>query len=274
MPDAVAAAMVLDPAPGHVFAQRSVHGGYHLPDMTLVSRTAPASQPRGPTTQTSEAWSPRVFRPTRARCTRKGSSSRRSGSTTRSSGCCREYAQPSGAPGGPGGRARGPQPRRARIEELACSMGAIASRRRWTSCTHFRTEVRPGCARVLTAARRLPTSSSQSKGSSTSGARILAGEETRSISPARRPRTREPQLSARRRPLGLLLRRSMPHSAGEICIGWRVRAVRGLAPGAVSLTRARPPRSSRATPRRRGVCGCRRPRLGEAWPVPQRGRGR
>ena len=80
MPEAVAAVIAHDPGPDDVFVINDPYtGGTHLPDVTLVSRTAVASPSRAPTMPTWAGWSRRACRPPRASSSRRGSSCRRCG---------------------------------------------------------------------------------------------------------------------------------------------------------------------------------------------------
>jgi hypothetical protein len=75
MPEAVAAIMRSDPEPGDVFAINDPYsGGTHLPDITKERYSATPS--RGRTTPTSGGCGLAPCPPTRARSSRRGSSSR------------------------------------------------------------------------------------------------------------------------------------------------------------------------------------------------------
>ena len=90
MPEAVAAAMRdRDPKPGDVFVLNDPYtGGTHLPDITLVSRTALGFAVSRAHHADVGGMSPPACRPGSPSSTRRGSSSRPCGSTTRSAPSC------------------------------------------------------------------------------------------------------------------------------------------------------------------------------------------
>ena len=135
MPEAVAAVMARDPAPGDVFA---VNDPFRAAPTCRTSRSSPVPRPATPcrarTTPTSEAWSPRACRPSRREISRRVSSSRRCGSTARCCGCssrtCATRTNAAATCGPSSARRASPS---GASQSSAGSTGAIASRRRWTS---------------------------------------------------------------------------------------------------------------------------------------------
>ena len=164
-----------------------------------------------------------------------------------------------------------------RVAELCAAAAASASPPPWTSSTPTRAP-RPrrdrGPPRRTLRGERRPRGAEGRPRASARRSRSRA-RTSRSTSPAPHPAPGQPQLPARRHPLGLLLRRPLRHRPGRARLGRRVRARDGPRPD--GLARERAAAGGRRGRKRRDLLPDRRPPLRllrPGVPVPAQGQGR
>ena len=250
MPDAVAA--VRAPRPG----VRTTFGSSTI--RSRAARTSPTSRwsPAPVAGYRGHARAPRRRRGDRARQPPRGLASPRRGgrrhpadaprrrrrSTRSSPGCAtRRSAAATSAPSSPRTRSR-----RARVDELcARRRNATASRPRWTSSRLLGAAgARRDRRASRTGASRRPTCSRRSTAASSRSARVvtIAGDGARDrLRRDGAAARRQPQLPARGRALGLLLRRPLPHRPGRSGLGRRLRARAGTGARGLASSTRRPP---------------------------------
>ena len=256
MPDAVAAVMRSDPAPDDVFILNDPYtGGTHLPDITLVSRTAlgfaasrahhadvggvePGSMPATSRTLAEEGV---VIPPTRL-------------DDATLEALVRTDAQPGGTPRRPARAARSAHPRRAARRRLCARHGrervAAAMNELYDYSERL---VRAGIAAMPDGRTRRATSSTTATEIAVAPAH--RGRLDRARLRRNRPAAgRQPQLPARGDALRLLLRRALPRRARRPRLRRRVRAGdRSRAGRLDSSTRAHRQPSPAATSRPRAA---------------------
>ena len=281
MPDAVAAVMRLGLEPGQVAILNDPYtGGTHLPDVTLVSRTAlgyavsrahhadvggiePASLPAFSHTLEEEG----VILPPQLLTDE----------------VLERFVERDAAAGG--AARRPPRPARRASPGRAAARGAVRAPRPRPRRRRDGRALRVLRADGAGGDRRAPGRSRRGRGRRRGGRRRpadpLHGRDRGRRDPDRLRRDgaavrRQPQLPARGDEVGLLLRRPLPHRAGPAGLGRRLRA--GHRDRARGLPRQRAPAGGRRRRQHRDLVAHRRRRLRRArpssCPCPRRARGR
>ena len=282
MPEAVAAVRERDPEPGEPWILNDPYaGGTHLPDLTIVTRTAlgyAVTRAHHADVGGVEPGSlPADSHDARGGGRRDPSDAPRRAS--RSSGWSRQMRNPDERRGDLRAQLAAHTPRRAAGRGALRAPGARPRRRRrWTSSSPTRSASSAGrSASCPTAATRRADALETPDGLLEIRAAVtIAGDAIEiDFTGTARPAPREPQLPALGHPFRLLLRRALPDRARSPRIGRRVRSGHGAcARTAASSTLGPRQPSPRATPRRRaGSWTWSSRRSAQAVPVPAQGQG-